>query len=88
MRDCTYTDRGMAKKQGKPLILQRVLGGGAKRVLLVLFVPSVERDGQTPIDQKRWVEEALEMLGRVLGAQQHIRKRRVFGGTTKDQEFS
>lgn len=32
---------------------------------LSYFVPSVERDGQTPIDQKRWVDEALEMLGRV-----------------------
>ena len=27
--------------------------GGRKRVLVVLFVPSVERDGRTPIDQDR-----------------------------------
>ena len=43
------------------------LGGGRKRVLVVLFVPSVERDGATPIDQNYWVDLALEMLGRVFG---------------------
>jgi hypothetical protein len=34
---------------------------------VVLFVPSVERDGATPIDQQHWVDAALEMLGRVFG---------------------
>ena len=34
---------------------------------MVLFVPSVERDGVTPIGQSRWVEAALEMFGRVFG---------------------
>ena len=43
------------------------LGGGRKRVLLVLFIPSVERDGSTPINQDYWVDSALEMLGRVFG---------------------
>ena len=38
-----------------------------KRVLVVLFVPSVERDGRTPVDQARWVELALTLLGGVLG---------------------
>lgn len=38
-----------------------------KRVLVVLFVPSVERDGVTPVNQEYWVEEALSMLGTVLG---------------------
>lgn len=38
-----------------------------KRTLLVLFIPSVERDGETPIDQERWVNEALKMLGEVYG---------------------
>jgi hypothetical protein len=32
-----------------------------------LFVPSVERDGSTPIDQDLWVSAALEMLGRAFG---------------------
>ena len=32
-----------------------------------MFVPSVERDGTTAIDQDRWVDAALEMLGRVFG---------------------
>jgi hypothetical protein len=35
--------------------------------LVVLFVPSVERDGATAIDQSHWVQAALEMFGRVFG---------------------
>jgi len=34
---------------------------------VVLFVPSVERDGETTIDQDHWVEATLEMFGRVFG---------------------
>jgi len=34
---------------------------------VVLFVPSVERDGVTAVDQPRWVNGALEMFGRVFG---------------------
>ena len=37
------------------------------RVLVVLFVPSVERDPTTSIDQQHWVDAALEMFGRVFG---------------------
>ena len=44
-----------------------VLGARRKRVLLVLFIPSVERDGKTPIDQDYWVGEALRLLGRLFG---------------------
>ncbi len=33
----------------------------------MLFIPSVERDGATPIDQQQWVDAALEMFGRVFG---------------------
>jgi hypothetical protein len=40
---------------------------GSKRVLIVLFVPSVERDGATAIDQDRWVNEALTVFGKVFG---------------------
>ena len=58
----------MAKKRTKtPGRGREVLSGGRKRVLVVLFVPSVERDGSTPIDQPRWVDLALEMFGRVFG---------------------
>jgi hypothetical protein len=61
-------DRGVAKKRTKtPRKAQRVLSGGRKRVLVVLFVPSVQRDGTTAIDQQRWVDAALVMLGRVFG---------------------
>ena len=40
---------------------------GRKSVLAVLFVPSVERDGTTAVEQDFWVGEALEMFGRVFG---------------------
>lgn len=40
---------------------------GGKRVLVVLFVPSVERDGTTPVQQQHWVEEALAMFGATFG---------------------
>ena len=33
----------------------------------MLFVPSVERDGTTSIDQQYWVDAALEMFGRAFG---------------------
>ena len=34
---------------------------------MVLFVPSVQRDGVTAVDQGHWVDGALEMFGRVFG---------------------
>jgi hypothetical protein len=58
----------MAKKRTRtPGKRQPVLRGGRKRVLGVLFVPSVERGGETAIDQPRWVDAALEMFGRAFG---------------------
>ena len=51
-RRTIYIDRCVAKaSRKKPRGGQKVLSGGRKRVLVVLFVPSVERDGTTPIDQ-------------------------------------
>jgi hypothetical protein len=38
-----------------------------KAVLVVLFVPSVERDGITAINQEYWVDSALETFGQVFG---------------------
>jgi hypothetical protein len=55
----------MKSKRAKPT--RSLLLGGRKRVLIVLFVPSVERDGTTSIDQDRWVNEALDMLGSAFG---------------------
>lgn len=49
------------------LIAVSALTGGSKRSLLVLFIPSVERDGVTPIDQDRWVKDALACLGSTFG---------------------
>jgi hypothetical protein len=57
----------MATKRRQPVRKRASLGGGRKRVLVVLFIPSVERDGITSIDQQYWVGAALEMLGRVFG---------------------
>jgi len=57
----------VAKRHGKPVRKRSLLKGGRKRVLVVLFVPSVERDGTTPIGQERWVAAALAMFGRVFG---------------------
>jgi hypothetical protein len=45
---------------------QEVLSSGRNRVLVVLFVPSVERDGTSPIDQPRWVDSALDERGGAL----------------------
>ena len=44
-----------------------VLEAGRKRVLTVLFVPSVQRDGVTPVRQEWWRDAALELFGRVFG---------------------
>lgn len=38
----------------------------AESTLLVLFIPSVDRDSQ-PIDQETWVSRALEVLGALFG---------------------
>ena len=47
---------------------------GRKSGLVVLFVPSVGRDGKMPIDQDRWVDAALEMFGRTFGGATAYRK--------------
>ena len=38
-----------------------------KAVLVVLYVPSVERDGVTAINQEFWVDAALETFGQLFG---------------------
>jgi hypothetical protein len=60
---------------------------GGKRVLVVLFVPSVERDGTTAVDQDLWVKRSLEMFGSVFGVGRPIPRRRAFGETTKEPGF-
>jgi hypothetical protein len=54
----------MVKKRSKT---HSLLTTGRKRVLAVLFIPSVERDGVTPIEQQRWTDAALETFGRLFG---------------------
>ena len=38
-----------------------------KRVLLVLFIPSADRDGNTVVEQATWTTEALGVLGTLYG---------------------
>jgi len=38
-----------------------------RRVLLVLFVPSADRDGQPVAEQASWVDDALAALGTLFG---------------------
>lgn len=79
-----YIDRLVAKNQTQRSVkAASPLRGGRKRALLVLFVPSVERDGTTAIDQQRWVDEALAMLGRVFGGATAYPKAR---GVWRDDE--
>ena len=40
---------------------------GRKRVLLVLFVPSADRDGRPVAEQASWVDDALAALGTLFG---------------------
>lgn len=57
----------MRRRRSRPASVAGSLQRGRKRLLVVMFVPSVERDGKTPIDQPYWVGAALEMFGRVFG---------------------
>ena len=43
------------------------LQASRKAVLVVLFVPSVERDGTTAINQEYWVDAALATFGQLFG---------------------
>jgi hypothetical protein len=51
--------------------------------LVVLFVPSVERDGATAINQDLWVDAALEMFGSTFGGATAYPKAR---GVWRDDE--
>ncbi|HEY5867182.1 MAG TPA: hypothetical protein VI542_16800 [Candidatus Tectomicrobia bacterium] len=56
---------------------------GAAKVestLLVLFIPSVDRDSQ-PIDQDTWVYRALETLGELFGGATAFPQAKVSGAT-------
>ena len=57
----------MPEKRRNPAPPTLRLRDGRKRILVVLFVPSVQRDGTTTIDQSRWVDQALTMFGSVFG---------------------
>ncbi len=54
-----------------------------KRILIVLFIPSVERDGVTLIDQAHWVEQALALFGEIFGGATAYPKAR---GVWRDDE--
>jgi hypothetical protein len=75
----------MAKKRSKTLGKSQrgLISSGRKRVLVVLFIPSVERDGMSTIDQPFWVNAALEMFGHVFGGATAFPKAR---GIWRDDE--
>ena len=54
-----------------------------KVTLIVLYIPSVERDGQTPVDQDLWVQRALHFFGSVFGGATAFPKAR---GIWRDSE--
>lgn len=58
----TDVARRKSKKKG-----HAALASGRKSVLVVLFIPSVARDGVTPVDQQRWVDAALALFGSSFG---------------------
>jgi hypothetical protein len=62
-----YIDREVAKKRRTPGQQKALFSEGRKSVLVVLFVPSVERDGRTAVDQNHWIDAALQMFGRIFG---------------------
>lgn len=71
--EAIYIDRTMTE----PLL------PGGKRVLAVLFVPSVERDGATPVEQERWADSALDVFGTLFGGATAYPKAR---GVWRDDE--
>ena len=56
---------------------------GRKAVLVVLFIPSVERDGITSIDQDYWVMEALRTFGVYMEELQRSHGLEEYGAMTK-----
>lgn len=58
-------------------------GERRKRVLLVLFVPSADREGKPVPQQSAWVDEALQTLGRLFGGATAYPKAR---GVWRDDE--
>jgi hypothetical protein len=53
-----YIDR-VAKNRRPSGLRRAALREGRKSILVVLFVPSVERDGTTAVNQTHWVDAAL-----------------------------
>ena len=49
------------------IYIYRIVADEKRTVLIVLFIPSVERDGTTPVEQERWVTAALEAFGTLFG---------------------
>jgi hypothetical protein len=52
--------------ESRSTFAQQLGAAKAESTLLVLFIPSVDRDSQ-PIDQGTWVQRALQTLGELFG---------------------
>jgi hypothetical protein len=58
-------------------------GERRKRILLVLFVPSADREGKLVPQQGAWVDQALQVLGKLFGGATAYPKAR---GVWRDDE--
>jgi hypothetical protein len=54
---------------------------GRKVTLIVLYIPSVERDGHTKVAQDAWVTKALDFFGTTFGGATAFPKAKASGGT-------
>ena len=54
-----------------------------KTVLVVLFIPSVERDGTTSVNQDYWVTKHSEFLAAYMEALRHFHGLEGYGGMMK-----
>ncbi len=77
-------ENGLTSMHSRSILIEKdpsmsLAEGRRKRLLVVLFIPSVERDGKTAIDQDHWVDAALDLFGRVFGgATAYLRARGVW----------
>lgn len=67
MASCAKAHDDLYISAGEVIVEESELQVARKATLVVLFVPSVERDGITTIDQDRWVDAALEVFGQLFG---------------------
>jgi hypothetical protein len=66
--------------ESRSTVAQQLGAAKVESTLLVLFIPSVDRDSQ-PIDQDTWVHRALETLGELFGGLPPFLRAKAYGAT-------